>query len=270
MATLKLVFIALNSILVENKYMTEKSHFEGKSTLEHLKSARLKGVKACAEHPGLDIPEHLVAMFDSVRDLALLNYLLYSILMHYPLQSISIHMTLLFFSVGFILFKMGRETHKSYAKLERLENLLKQEQHEIKYNQEEERQELTEIYEAKGFSGKLLEQVIDTLMADDNKLLHVMLEEEMGLKLQSIDHPLKCCLMTFVGGGISAALLILSAFYFNFLGIIICTYIIITISSSYVAHLHNNNKIHATVWNLAITFLASTSTLFFLRFIQGL
>ena len=250
--------------------MTEKSHFKGKSAPEHLKEARLKGIKACAEHPGLDIAEHMVAMFDTIRDLAFLNYLLYLILMHYPLQALSIHMTLLFFSIGFILFKMGRETHKSYAKLERLENLLKEERHEIQYNPTEERQELTEIYTAKGFSGRLLDQVIDTLMADDNRLLHIMLEEEMGLKLQSIDHPLKCCLTTLVGGSISAILLILSAFYFNIQGIIICAYIIIAISSGYVAKLHNNNKMHATVWNLAITFVASTSTLFFLRYIQSL
>jgi vacuolar iron transporter family protein len=250
--------------------MTQNSHFEGNSPLEHLKSARLKGVKACAEHPGLDIPEYLVAMFDAIRDLCLINYLLYLILMHSVLLPITIHQTLLFFSIGFIIFKIGRETHKAYSKLERLEHLMNQERHEIKYNQEEERRELTEMYEAKGFTGKLLEQVIDTLMADDNKLLNVMLEEEMGLKLYSIDHPLKTTLSTLLGSCVGATALILSAFYFGFTGIILCTYIIVAISSAFVAHLHNNSLLQATVWNLAVLFLATTSTLFFIRFILSL
>ena len=47
------------------------------------------------------------------------------------------------------------------------------------------------MYEQKGLSGDLLDQVIEVLMADDNRLLRVMLEEELGLTLESYEHPLK-------------------------------------------------------------------------------
>ena len=247
--------------------MTKKSHFEGQSPLEHLKSARMKGAVACGQHPGLDIPSHFVSMFDSIRDLCLINYLLYLTLMHFPLAQLAIYQVLLFFSMGFILYKVARQTHKEYAKLERLNHLMEQERYEIKHNSEEERRELTEIYAAKGFSGPLLEKVIDTLMADDNKLLHVMLEEEMGLRLQSIDHPLKTTLFTLLGTLVTTILLLLSSYFLHFPGILTASYAILAISSGWVAHLHNNNILHAIVWNLSILFVSTTATVFFLRFI---
>src|SRR6185295_12766345 len=69
--------------------------------------------------------------------------------------------------------------------------VLEQERWEIEHHRQQERDELKELYRAKGFEGKLLEDVLDVLMADDDRLLKVMLEEEMGLQLAQLDHPMK-------------------------------------------------------------------------------
>ena len=58
-----------------------------------------------------------------------------------------------------------------------------EERFEIAHHRGQEKEELTELYALKGFKGELLDQVINVLMADDNRLLSVMLEEELGLEL---------------------------------------------------------------------------------------
>jgi vacuolar iron transporter family protein len=56
---------------------------------------------------------------------------------------------------------------------------------EIETVPEVERQEIREIYAAKGFSGELLDQVVDTITADRDGWLETMMDEE--LHLQPVD-----------------------------------------------------------------------------------
>ena len=72
------------------------------------------------------------------------------------------------------------------------------EKNEIDTNRAQEREELEALYRLKGFEDPLLTDVIDTLMSDSNQLLKVMLEEELGLTLNRLNHPLKNMVLQLV------------------------------------------------------------------------
>ncbi len=100
----------------------------------------------------------------------------------------------------------ARSTH---AQVQYYAAELDRERTEIRTNFEHEREEVRELYAAKGFRDPLLEQIVDTLSADDDRLLKVMMEEELGLSLYHVNHPLIVGLWNFAGavlGGLALAL----------------------------------------------------------------
>jgi VIT1/CCC1 family predicted Fe2+/Mn2+ transporter len=125
--------------------------------------------------------------------------------------------------------------------------------------------ELTELYQAKGFTGKLLEEVVDVLMADENRLLRVMLEEELGLTLEAYEHPLKQSMGAALGVSISALLALLALYVYPSFGLPLVSLLSIAGAAWMSARLERNLPLPAIVWSLSIAGFAGGSLYLLLR-----
>jgi hypothetical protein len=227
-------------------------HFEGKSVQEHLKAARAKGALAAAEIHGTEMPGHLSAAADAARDSAVVLLLLWILFPHEPTL-------LLLMAAGLFLWKVGRSALLGWARLERLHRVIEEERWEIQHAREQEREELAALYQTKGLTGKLLDDVVTVMMADDNRLLNIMLEEEMGLALEIYEHPLKQSLGAGVGVLIATALFAGGYFLFS---PIVGTALTIIIAAITVAKLERNRRLEALIWNLALVAFVVGATYF--------
>lgn len=237
---------------------SDSDHFEGKTVVDHLKDARAKGAVAVAEIHGLELPGHVAAGADAARETTI------GLLILWVLFQASLPISyIIIFSAGWLLWKIGRSAFLGWSRLERLHRLIEEERWEIEHHRAQEKQELTEMYRAKGFSGKLLEEVIDVLMADDNRLLKVMLEEELGLTLESYEHPLKQSTGAAVGVIISSLLLLLAFLINPTYGMPLVAILIIGTATGIAAKLERNRVIPAIIWCIALAFL-SIGTAFFI------
>ena len=86
------------------------------------------------------------------------------------------------------------------------ENEIKREKREIEEVPAKEREEVRRIYRSKGFKDeKELDLVVQRITADKRVWLKCMMEEELGLILESMSHPLKVGFMigiSFLIGGL--------------------------------------------------------------------
>lgn len=68
------------------------------------------------------------------------------------------------------------------AEIDHYNKEVERERVEIETTPEEEREELREIYRAKGFSGALLEDIVRTITSDKERWLKALVKEELGLE----------------------------------------------------------------------------------------
>lgn len=109
--------------------------------------------------------------------------------------------------LGFSLYWGIATAVATRVRLRYLERELERERHEIRDHPEHEREEVRALYAAKGFREPLLTQITDTLCADDDRLLKVMMEEELGLFIHHINHPLLVGVWNAVGAAMGTLLL---------------------------------------------------------------
>ena len=171
------------------------------------------------------------------------------------------------FSFGWILWKVGRSAWLGWARLERLHRLVAEEKWEIEHHRHQEREELAALYAAKGFHGKLLEDVMDVLMSDDDRLLRVMLEEELGLSLEKQEHPLKQSLGAGIGALLTALICAISYALFSSTGLIIAALLVMGFAGGLSARYEKNRKIPAIIWNIGLGILAFGCPYFLLQFL---
>lgn len=237
-------------------------HFKGKKALEHVIDARIKGRNASAEIHGTEIPGHYSAAADAAKETALILLVLWTLFSEMGFLAPQVHWISLMFIVGWAFWKVGRSAILGWSRLERLHRLIEEERWEIEHHRPQEKEELKALYAAKGFSGKLLDEAVDVLMADDNRLLQVMLEEELGLTLESYEHPLKQAAGALVGVVGSALILSFGLFALPWWGPMATAAIAIALSAGTTAQLEKNKPLPAIVWNLGTAALASGVSFF--------
>ena len=239
-----------------------QDHFQGKSVVEHLKEAKAKGMSASHEVHGAEMPGHLCAGADAARECALYLVLLWILSYAVDLSPKHLFVLLLLFCFGLMLWKGGRSAWLGYMRMQRLHRLIEEERWEIQHHRQQERDELREIYRAKGFEGKLLEEVLDVLMADDNRLLKVMLEEELGLTLEAYEHPLKQCTGALIGVCVTTGLCFVGLWIWPAWGLPLAATLIMGSTSFLFAHLEKNPILPALIWNLSLAALVAAAVYF--------
>jgi hypothetical protein len=241
------------------------SHFEENTVLEHLKKARKKGQLASESVHGVEPSGALIAAVDAAKDMAILLTLLWILLLpfHFPAHTYLILFAL--FSFAMLLWKTSRSAFLGWSRLERVHRLITEEKWEIEHHRAQEKEELLELYQAKGFKDKQLQEVVEVLMADDNRLLQIMLEEELGLSLGSFQHPLQQCLGAFLGVLISAALCLGGLWIGHTIGLLTALVLVLFISSFWMAKCLGNDKIKSIVWNFSLATLSIAVTYFLFK-----
>ncbi len=238
------------------------THFNGQDAVTHVANAQAEGLISAAEIHGTEIPGPITAGADAARDTSFLMLIL-SLILSSLVPQINPVTPLFLFLIGYLIFRVGRSAWLGWFRLERLHRVLEQEKWEIEHNREQERTELKELYRAKGFEGQLLEDVTDVLMADGNRLLKVMVEEELGLSLQNVEHPLKQGLGAGMGVLAAGITSLLTLIYFSPLIFLMTNLSIIGSSAAMTAFYAKNNKIAALIWNIAFCLLSY----FFIQFL---
>lgn len=245
------------------------SHFKDKDAIGHVAEAQAAGLLSAAEIHGTEVPGHISAGADAARETALVLLFIWCLLLPLNFQTSLIFQLLAVFSCGWIVWKSGRSAWIGWSRLERLHRVLEQEKWEIEHHRQQERDELRVLYATKGFEGKLLEDVLDVLMADDDRLLRVMVEEELGLSLESHEHPLKQSFGAFCGS-LFAAILCLAALSINFhFGIIFASVIVVGVTAAISAKYAQNRTIPAIVWNIGLWALSFGTIYFLLDYVFG-
>jgi VIT1/CCC1 family predicted Fe2+/Mn2+ transporter len=102
-------------------------------------------------------------------------------------------------------FSMGASNYlKARSDLQTIQNCRQMEEMHIARRPDFEREEIRQIFALKGFSGRLLDEIVKTISRDERLWVDRMLTEEWGLHLSPI-RPLRSALFTFlafIGAGL--------------------------------------------------------------------
>jgi VIT1/CCC1 family predicted Fe2+/Mn2+ transporter len=155
-----------------------------------------------------------------------------------------------------VVWKTGRSALLGWSRLERLHRIVEQEKWEIEHHRDQERAELTELYRAKGFKDKLLEDVIEVFMSDGDRLLKVMIEEELGLSLESQEHPLKQAFGALIGGLFALVIFLFSIFFLSFPLVLTMSMCALAFCGFLTARSSNNEEVPTMIWHLGLGLLS--------------
>jgi len=235
---------------------TKHAHFKDKEAIDHVVEAQVQGIFDSTETHGTEIPGHLSAASDAAKETSIILVLVWAALIKTSPLSPKNYTILAIIALAWLVWKCGRSAWLGWSRLERLHRVVEQEKWEIDHHRSQERDELKALYSAKGFEGKLLDDVVDVLMADGDRLLRVMVEEELGLSLESHEHPIKQAIGAMFGTIFSALICATGLYLYPSWGIIIAGLIVIGCAAGFSSRYEHNRLIPAVVWNLGLGVLA--------------
>ncbi len=236
--------------------MSIHSHCDGGNVTEHLKESQMQEPQAIDKNHGKRPSTSIMFGTDSAKEVVIFLFAFWMILTHFQLSSKITFTILLAISITYFFWKVGRSSLLGWAQLERCHRLIGKKRWEIEQNRAQEKTKLRAIYASKGLSGQLLEEVLEVLVADDQRLLQLMLTEDLNLSIGSYEHPLKQGLASGIGVIISSCFGLLALYYASFLGGSIVTAAILFIATFLRVQFDQSRLVHAIIWNFAVGFLS--------------
>lgn len=103
------------------------------------------------------------------------------------------------------------------AELQVVDHVRRMEEKHIDQFPAGEREEIRQIFAAKGFDGELLDRAVEVITQDRNEWINTMLTEEFGLRLES-PKPVRAALSTFASFVVSGAIPLAPFFFSRWLG----------------------------------------------------
>lgn len=168
---------------------------------EHITEARARAREMLAGESHLAAIDDWRRALTSARDALVLIWLVWLAMQGFGAQYSGYLLAAL--SVALALLVGISTARSTYTQVQYYAAELERERSEIRNNFEEEREEVRVLYAAKGFTEPLLGQIVDTLSSDDDRLLKVMMEEELGLSMYHVNHPLVVGLWNFLGAALA-------------------------------------------------------------------
>ena len=159
------------------------------NTDEHLDEARARARSVLSGEAHLGAVDDWRYALATARDAALLIWLAFVMLAGADMPE-AWPSLLVAFSLGLALLLGLSAGRATLTQVQYHVTELERERAEIRDHFDHERDEVVALYAAKGLEEPLLGQVVDTLCADDDRLLKVMMEEELGLSMHHVNHPL--------------------------------------------------------------------------------
>ena len=224
-------------------------HFQGKTPMAHIREVRFAEAGKNLEPHGFLASRPIFSFIDSTRQSSAYIFLTLTIFYVYRIDFSSVLWGILAIGCGLCIWSAGRVIFLAYGKLHHFHQVASEEMEEIEKNRAQEREELIALYKAKGFSGDLLKQVVDVLMADKERLLKVMLEEEMGFLLEEQVHPFILGIAALLGAMLPFMLLFLLHLQFSLLFVIVSEIFILGITGAFLAKTEKASPIAAFIWN---------------------
>lgn len=225
-----------------------KDHFEGKTALQHIAEVQATGISTSLEVHGAEAPGPIFAFLDAAKETTIFLTSLFIALSFFECAQVSRILISGSLLLGWAFWKGARSAWLAWSRLLRLHRVASEEKAEIDRNRGQEREELIALYGAKGFQGPLLDKVVDVLMADQDRLLRVMLQEEMGYRLEESSHPIVQGIWAFFGVVCASIIFLPLSLILPFFVFIGSSLLVMSLGNVWIAFLEKNEKIPAFFW----------------------